>query len=59
MAKKLKTIGVRVDEELFSILEWYAEEEDRTISYLARKAIEKWVKDNKLDEKFAKAKGNK
>lgn len=51
--KKTESIGVRVDEETKRILEEYAKINERTISWVANKAIKKFIREVVEKEKTA------
>ena len=55
--KKLYTLGVRVDEATYKVLEKYAQGCDRTVSYLVRKIVTDWIKAEEPQLKIAEQEG--
>lgn len=47
--KKIHTLGIRVDDEVFNILESLAKKDDRTVSYIVRNLIDEWIEWKKLN----------
>ncbi|HLE19056.1 MAG TPA: hypothetical protein VI728_12320 [Syntrophales bacterium] len=42
--KKTHTVGARVDEQTYKLLESIAKEDERTVSWLLGKIIDEWLK---------------
>lgn len=49
--KKIHTLGVRVEDEAYKILEFLAKKDDRTVSYVVRNLIDEWIEWKKLKRK--------